>query len=396
MEYVTTLLRSIKPSATLAVKAKATELKAQGRSIVDLSAGEPDVDTPQHIKDAAIAALKAGKTKYTAVPGIPELRTAIAQKFTEENGIKTDPDDVVITNGGKQALYECFQAVIEPGDEVVIPAPYWVSYPPMVTLCGGNPVIVETTPESGYRLTPETLSAAISPKTKIVVLNSPSNPTGAAYTEADFVALGKVLATSSALVVSDEVYEKLVYDGFQFVSFAKAVPDLLDRTVTVGACSKTYSMTGWRVGYATGPKSIIKAMGKLQSQTTSNVCSIAQHAAIAAINGPHDFLNELITAYRRRFDIAIEMIEKIPGLRVAGIPQGAFYLFVRIDDLVNGSTKLTGSVDVSTFLLEEAGVAVVPGAAFGDDRAIRISVSLADETIIDGLTRIGQALASLT
>lgn len=391
--YLNDLIQSIKPSATLAVKAKATDLKAQGRSIVDLSAGEPDVDTPEHIKEAATAALKAGKTKYTAVPGIPELREAVAQKFSSD-GIPTTAADVIITNGGKQALYECFRVVLNPGDEVVIPAPYWVSYPPMVELCGGRPVIAETSAAAGYKLQPEQLRAAITDRTRMIIMNSPSNPTGAAYTASELAALGEVMAESSALCVSDEVYEKLTYDGFTSASFASAAPPMAKRTVTVNACSKTYSMTGWRVGFATGPADVIKAMGKLQGQTTSNVCSIAQYAAVAAIAGSHEFLPPLLTCYRRRFQTALDAVKTIPGLHVAGVPQGAFYLFIRIDELCQtGRTK--GSVDFATYLLEQEGVAVVPGAAFGDDRAFRISVSLADDVIEDGLARIARAVERL-
>ncbi len=367
-------INSINESATLAVKTKANELKAKGREILDLGCGEPDIDTPEHIKEAARTALAQGKTKYTAVAGIPELREGIAKKFTEYNGIPTKASNVVITNGGKQAIYAAFDTTLEPGDEVIVPAPYWVSYTDIVTLASGRPVVLKTKPENGYKLTPAELKAALTPKTKWFIMNSPSNPTGAAYSEAEQRALADVLTPTSAMILSDEVYERVTFGEFKAVSFAKAAPSLASRTLTVNAFSKSYSMTGWRVGYATGPTEIIAAMIKHQGQSTSNVCSISQYAALAALHGSHDFIPQMNRNFERRIDMVIGMIEKSKGLTVASKPEGAFYLFVRIDALLK-SGKVSGSADFSTKLLDKMGVAVVPGAPFGDDAAFRLSVS---------------------
>ena len=398
MTILNSRIAHLKPSATLKVKTLATELKAQGRTIVDLSAGEPDIDTPEHIKEAANQALRDGCTKYTPVPGEKPLRERIAQKLTEENGIETSFDEVIVTNGGKQALHEIFQVSLEPGDEVIITAPYWVSYPPMVEIAGGKPVIVESSYNNSYKLTPAQLEEAMSEATKFVVINSPSNPTGAGYSRDELRALGEVIAKYDAYVVSDEVYEKITYGDYEFVSFAAAVPELKDRTVTVNAFSKTYSMTGWRLGYAAGPKELIGGMSKFQSQTTSNVCAAAQRAGIAALDGPHDFLTGLVGDYMTRMKAALGYVEEIPGLSVATMPEGAFYLFVRINELVTQSQglKFSGSVDFSEFLLDKAGVAVVPGAAFGDDMAVRVSVSSSLENIENGFECIKRALSEVT
>lgn len=395
MTFLNSLISNLQPSATLAVKTRAGELRAQGKQIIDLSAGEPDIDTPEHIKEAAIQALRDGKTKYTPVPGTPACREAIAKKLTEDNGIATDPANVIVTNGGKQALSELFGAILNPGDEVIIPAPYWVSYVPMVELAGGVPVVVQTDPLHGYKLSPDQLQAAITSKTRAFVFNSPSNPTGAGYSENDMRALGAVLANSNILIISDEVYEKITYGDFKFNSIAAVLPDLQDRIVTINALSKTYSMTGWRIGYATGPADIIKGMNKLQGQTTSNVCSIAQAAAIAALNGPHDFLVELVQNYERRMQTALDFVSATPGLSVPVKPVGAFYLFIRIDELLQlNSQGLKGSIDLAARLLDQ-GVAVVPGEAFGDASAFRISVSLADATLTEGLKKINEGIQSV-
>jgi aspartate aminotransferase len=395
MTYLNKTIQELAPSATLAVKTRAGELRAQGKEIIDLSAGEPDIDTPEHIKEAANQAMRDGQTKYTPVPGTPACRAAIAHKLTEENNIPTEPANVIVTNGGKQALAQLFAAILDPGDEVIIPAPYWVSYVPMVELAGGKAVVVNTDPAHGYRLQPEQLQAALNDKTKVFILNSPSNPTGAGYAREDILALGKVLADSRALIVSDEVYEKICYDGFEFYSAAAVLPELQDRIVTVNALSKTYSMTGWRVGYAAGPESIIKGMSKIQGQTTSNVCSIAQAAAIAALQGPQDFLAPLIENYDRRMNSALSFIEKTSGLSVPVKPNGAFYVFVRIDQLLqNSSVELGGAAELAGRLLDE-GVAVVPGEAFGDPGAFRISVSLADDVLSKGLEKINKGVQGL-
>lgn len=397
MGNVNKLFSALKPSATLALKAKTQELVRQGRSIIDLSCGEPDIDTPQFIKDAAIRAMADGKTKYEAVPGIPKLREAISEKFKRDNGIDTTPDRVIITNGGKQALHEAFTVALEPGDEVIIPSPYWVSYPPMVELALGVPKIVPTRAENGYRLQPDELQSAITPRTKMVVLNGPSNPTGAAYTKEQYAALGEVILKSNALVISDEVYEKLLFDNFPFISFAQACPELASRTITVNAMSKAYSMTGWRVGYATGPLDLIKAMGNFQSQTTSNVNSIAQYASLAAFTGPADFLVELNKEYAVRLELALGIIERTPGLCVQVRPNGAFYLFVRLEDLLQRAQgrKFQGSSDVAAYLLEEAGVAGVPGIEFGDDNAIRFSIATSRENIKAALEKTLEALSKI-
>lgn len=389
--------RNLQPSETLAVKAKAAALKAQGRTIYDLSAGEPDIDTPEHIKAAAVEALKQGKTKYGNVSGNPELREAIAQKLSTENALPTKTEQVIVTNGGKQALYSLFQVSLEPGDEVIIPAPYWVSYPSMVELAGGKPVIVPTTAQNRFKITPAELKAHLTPKTRWVVVNSPSNPTGIGYTVNEMYALGAVIGESRAGVISDEVYEKLCFDSFAFHSFGAVCPELLDRTVTVNAFSKTYSMTGWRVGYAAGPKEIIDAMGRHQSQTTSNVCTIAQAAAFAALKGSHDFIRPMVESFRRRMNIAQEILSGSPLLSLAGEPDGAFYLFVRCEKLfaTPGGAKLGGSAGLANALLETGGVAVVPGQAFGDDRAFRVSISSSDKNVEVGVTELVKAVTAI-
>ena len=397
MNNVSKRLQAVKGSETLAIKARASELAAQGKSIIDLSVGEPDIDTPQHIKDAALDAMKRGATKYTAAQGIEPLREAIAQKLRSENGIDADKSRIIVSNGGKQAIYEFFQAVLEPGDEVLIPAPYWVSYPTMVEIAGGKAVIVQTRAEDAFKLSPQALASAITPRTKVLILNSPSNPTGVAYSAAELAEIGRAVEKSGILVLSDEVYEKLVYGDFQFVSFAKAAPFLAERTVTVNAFSKTYSMTGWRVGYASGPADIIKAMIRYQSHTTSNVCSIAQHAALAALKGPHDFLEPLRQSYQRRIAMALEAIAQMPGLRVDCIPRGAFYVFVRFDELADKCQKrrLQDSGAFAAWLLDSAGVAAVPGGAFGDESAFRISVAASDKNVSEALERISRAVNEL-
>ena len=375
------------------------ELKAQGRSIVDLAAGEPDIDTPEHIKEAAYRSLKDGKTKYTAVNGIPELRDAIAQKLRSENGVNVDSSSVIITNGGKHALYALFDVILEPGDEVVIPVPYWVSYPVMAQMCGGKCVYVKPRPGSGLKITPADLEAALTQRTRCFVLNSPSNPSGVAYTEDEMRAFGEVLsAFPRCLVISDEVYEKLMYGTVDFVSFAKAAPDLAPRTITVNSFSKTYSMTGWRVGYAAGHKDIIAAMGRHQSQTTSNVANMAQYGALAALQGPQDFLKQLVANFARRLELAQSILKSIKGLELLAKPDGAFYLFMSIAPFLEGKGKgkVKGSADFAAFLLEQSGVAIVPGEAFGDDTAFRASVGSSDENVRSGFERIEEIMAQFS
>ena len=395
---VNSIIKKVSPSATLAVKAKAGELKRAGKSILDLSPGEPDFDTPQHIKVAANKALAEGKTKYTPVPGIPELREAIAEKFTKQNSVETIATDVIISNGGKQALFEALAVTLEPGQEVIIPAPYWVSYPEMVKLCGGVPKIVETDKASGWKLTPELLEKNISEKTKWIIINSPSNPTGIGYVNSELAAIGEVIEKNNCYVLSDEVYERVVFPHFEFCSFAAVLPGLKSRTVTVNALSKTYSMTGWRVGYATGPTEIIKAMSTYQSHSTSNINSVSQYAALAAITGSHEFLKDALLSYEKRLVLLAEILSSVPGVNTDMRPDGAFYQFVRFNDLANSSTNSAAkdSIAISKYLIEEAGVAVVPGAAFGDDFAFRVSVAVSDETIREGAEKLASALSALT
>jgi aspartate aminotransferase len=383
----------LKASETLAVKAKATELSAAGRTIYDLSSGEPDIDTPEHIKEACIKALKDGHTKYKPVQGIPELRTALSEKFEEENGLAYSPAEIIITNGAKQALFNFFMVTLNIGDEVVIPAPYWVSFPSMVEIAGGRPVIVNCSAENVFKISPEQLERSITPKTKAFILNSPSNPTGAGYSRDELLALAAVLEKHpQVLIVSDEIYEKVIFGDYQFYSFAKVAPQLKSRILTVGAFSKTYSMTGLRVGYAAGAKEIIAAMSNLMGQSTSNVNSICQYGAIAALKGPQDFITVMNASFQRRIDSAIQNLEKAPGIRVPVKPNGAFFLFVDY----SGSEKY-GSMDsttVVTQILEKSGVACVQGIAFGNDRALRISVSVTDEMVARGTAGIAEALST--
>ncbi|MCB9030463.1 MAG: pyridoxal phosphate-dependent aminotransferase [Deltaproteobacteria bacterium] len=398
MSFLNDRIASVKPSATLAVKEKASALRAEGRDIINLGPGEPDIDTPDHIKEAAKKALDQGKTKYLAVAGLPELKEAIADKFARENNIPTQASDVIVTAGGKQALFECFNVCLQPGDEVIIPAPYWVSYPEMVRLCGAVPKILPSRPENAYKLTPQELEAAITDKTKFFVLNSPSNPSGAAYTELEQKALGEVLKNKNVVTISDEVYEKIVFDGFEFKSFAAVNKDIADRVVTINACSKTYSMTGWRLGYATGPAEIIKAMSRHQGQSTSNACSIAQYAALAALTGTHDFLDGLLGSYTRRRKYVCDQIDQSPHLTIPQRPEGAFYVFARIENIIGRSfqgKKINNSTDFCEFLLEQASVAVVPGGAFGDDAAFRISYAVSDEVIERAFFAMSAALNEL-
>lgn len=398
MNFINEKIKVIKPSATLAVKTKVNQLKAQGHKVVNFGPGEPDIDTPEHIKLACENALKAGKTKYTDVAGIAELREAVAQKLTNDNGVACKAANVIINAGGKQALHSLFDVTLNPNDEVVIFSPYWVSYPELVALCGGKPVIVNGDVKNQYKVTPTQLQAALTQRTKFVIFNSPSNPAGVGYTESEQKALGAVIAKSNSLVVSDEIYEKIVYDDFKFCSFAKACPELAGRTVTVNSLSKTYSMTGWRVGYATGPQEIISAMITHQGQTVTNVTSFAQYGALAAITGPQDFLKPMIASFDRRIGIAQKFIASCPGLSLACKPQGAFYLFIRIDDLIgckHVGGVIKGSNDFANFLLDQAKVAVVAGEAFGDDRAFRISAAVSDAEVEEGMSKIVAAVKML-
>lgn len=400
MSFLSTTLARVKPSPTIAVTNKASELKAAGKDVIGLGAGEPDFDTPQNIKDAAKAAIDAGKTKYTAVDGIPELKDAICAKLKRDNGLEYTPAQISVGTGGKQILYNALMATLNPGDEVIIPAPYWVSYPDMVLLAGGEPVAVECGIENSFKMTPEQLEAAITPKTKWLIFNSPSNPTGAGYTWAELKALTDVLMRHpNVWVMTDDMYEHLVYDDFKFCTPAQVEPGLYDRTLTTNGVSKAYCMTGWRIGYAAGPVELIGAMRKIQSQSTSNPCSVSQWAAVEALNGPHDFIAENNAAFVRRRDLVVEMLNAAEGLDCP-TPDGAFYVYPSIAGCI-GKTSPAGTVisDDETFataLLEEHGVAVVFGAAFGLSPNFRVSYATSDEALREACTRIQAFCASLS
>ncbi len=400
MELLSATLDRVKPSPTIAVTTKAAELKAAGRDIIGLGAGEPDFDTPQNIKDAAIAAITAGKTKYTAVDGIAELKQAICAKFKRDNGLEYTPAQVSVGTGGKQILYNALMATLNPGEEVVIPAPYWVSYPDMVLLAGGEPVIAMATLEDDFKLTPAALEAAITPKTKWFIFNSPSNPTGAGYTRAELKALTDVLMRHPHVwVMSDDMYEHLAYDGFEFCTPAEIEPALYDRTLTVNGVSKAYAMTGWRIGYAAGPEKLIGAMRKIQSQSTSNPCTISQWAAVEALNGTQDYIPTNNEMFARRRNLVVSMLNEIDGV-VCPTPEGAFYVYPSIAGLIGktsaGGMTLTDDEAFATALLEETGVAVVFGAAFGLSPNFRISYATSDAALKEACSRIQSFCAKLT
>ncbi|PWE30234.1 aspartate transaminase [Pararhodobacter marinus] len=400
MPFLSDTLARVKPSATIAVTNMAAEMKAAGKDVIGLGAGEPDFDTPQNIKDAAKAAIDAGKTKYTAVDGIPELKKAICAKFERENGLSYQPNQITVGTGGKQTLYNALICTLNPGDEVIIPAPYWVSYPDMVLLAGGTPVTVPAGIETSFKLTPDALEAAITPRTKWFIFNSPSNPTGAGYTKDELKALTDVLMKHPHVwVMSDDMYEHLVFDDFEFFSPAQIEPGLYERTLTCNGVSKAYAMTGWRIGYAAGPVALIKAMATLQSQSTSNPCSIAQWAALEALNGPQDFLVPFREAFQRRRNLVVEMLNAAPGITCPK-PEGAFYVYPDISGCI-GKTSAGGTLieDDETFaktLLKETGVAVVFGAAFGLSPNFRVSYATSDEALKEACTRIQTFCNGLT
>jgi len=400
MSFLSKTLSRVKPSPTIAMSTKAAELKAAGRDIISLSAGEPDFDTPDHIKAAAIAAINAGKTKYTAPDGIPELKQAVCDKLARDNGLTYTPKQVSIGTGGKQILYNALMATLNAGDEVLIPAPYWVSYPDMVLLAGGTPVIAAAKAENAYKLTPEELEAAITPKTKWFIFNSPSNPTGAGYTWDELKALTDVLLRHPHVwVMSDDMYEFLAFDGFEFCTPAQVEPQLYERTLTCNGVSKAYAMTGWRIGYAAGPEPLIAAMRKIQSQSTSNPSSISQWAALEALNGSHDFIAENNAVFTRRRNLVVDMLNACEGITCPK-PEGAFYVYPSIAKLIGKVTTAGTLIDTdeafATALLEETGVAVVFGAAFGLSPAFRISYATSDEALVDACTRIQSFCASLS
>ncbi len=399
MSFLSASLARVKPSATIAVTDKARALKAAGRNVIGLGAGEPDFDTPGNIKLAAIHAIEAGKTKYTDVGGIPELKEAIIAKFRRENELTYKPNQIIVGTGGKQVLYNALMATINPGDEVIIPAPYWVSYPEMVALAGGESVPIVCTAEHGFKLQPADLEKAITPKTKWIILNSPSNPTGAAYTRAELKAITDVLVKHPHVwVMTDDMYEHLVYDDFVFTTPAQIEPKLYDRTLTVNGVSKAYCMTGWRIGFAGGPEALIKAMGTLQSQSTSNPNSIAQWASVAALDGPKDFISANNKVFKERRDLVVSMLNQSNGIKCP-TPEGAFYVYPSVAGLIGKKTEkgvtIANDEDFVKALLDETGVAVVHGAAFGTSPNFRVSYATATSVLEDACTRIQRFCASL-
>ena len=390
----------IKPSPTMAVTKLAAEMKAAGKDVIGLGAGEPDFDTPDHIKNAAIKAIKNGETKYTAVDGTPALKKAIVKKFSKDNNIEYNMDEVIVSVGGKQVLYNALMSSINPGDEVIIPAPYWVSYPDMVALAGGIPIIVEGKESNNFKVLPDDIKNKISDKTKWIIINSPSNPTGSSYTKNELEDLGNLLLNyANIFIMSDDIYEKIIYDDFKFYSLAEVVPRLKDRILTVNGVSKAYAMTGWRIGYAGGPKDLISSMSKLQSQSTSNPSSISQAAALAALEGPEEFLTERNDKFRIRRDIVVEMLNNCKGLSCLK-PSGAFYVYPSCSGIIGKSTSngkvIENSIDFSSYLLESEGVAVVPGSAFGADPFFRISYATTDSILEEACKRIKKACEQLS
>lgn len=392
-------LNRIKPSPTLAITSRVFELKRAGVDVIGLGAGEPDFDTPDFVKEAAIEAIRAGKTKYTDVDGTPELKDAVVAKFKRDNGLDYDRSQITVNVGGKQTLFNAIVATVGPGDEVIVPAPYWVSYPDVVLFAGGTPVFVAAGADQGYKLTPAQLDAAITPQTKWVILNSPSNPTGAAYSRAELAALGEVLLRHPHVwVFADDMYEHIVYDDFAFTTIAQVCPALYERTLTVNGCSKAYAMTGWRIGFAGGAPWLIKAISKLQSQSTSNPCSIAQAAAVAALNGDQAFLKERAAAFQSRRDLVVSMLNQTNGM-VCPRPEGAFYVYPEFSGLIGKKTPQGTIIDTDealvSYLLDEARVAAVPGSAFGLSPAMRISYATSEENLRKACERIQTACAAV-
>ncbi|WP_313536758.1 pyridoxal phosphate-dependent aminotransferase [Sphingomonas sp.] len=392
-------LQRIQPSATLAMTSRVFELKRAGVDVIGLGAGEPDFDTPDFVKEAAIQAIRDGKTKYTNVDGTPELKDAVIAKFKRDNGLDYTPQQITINVGGKHTLFNAIVATVEAGDEVIVPAPYWVSYPDVIQFAGGTPVFIAAGADQGYKITPAQLEAAITPKTKWVILNSPSNPTGAAYSAAELKALGEVIERHPHVwVFADDMYEHILYDGFEFATIAQVCPSLYERTLTVNGCSKAYAMTGWRIGFAGGPAPLIKAIAKLQSQSTSNPCSIAQAAAVAALTGDQSFLKDRAAAFQTRRDLVVSMLNDIDGMHCP-TPEGAFYVYPEFSALI-GKTTPKGKViatdeDMIGYFLDDARVAAVHGAAFGLSPAMRISYATSEALLREACTRIQTACAEL-
>jgi aspartate aminotransferase len=395
MSIISDSLKRIKPSPTIAVTQKARELRAAGKDVIGLGAGEPDFDTPDNVKNAAIKAIKSGDTKYTAVDGTPALKKAIIAKFKRENKLSYSADQITVGTGGKQVLYNAFMATLNKGDEVIIPAPFWVSYPDMVLLAGGKPKIVKCTEQEGFKLTPSKLRKAITKKTKWLILNSPSNPTGAGYTKKEIEELAKVLIKNKKVhILSDDIYEHIKYDNFNFYTIAQN-SKLKDRTLTMNGVSKSYAMTGWRIGYAAGPKDIIKAIGKIQSQSTSNPSSISQAAAVEALNGNQGFIQKRSKAFKERRDFVVKSLNNIKGINCL-TPNGAFYVFPSCNGLLNKKTKLKTDTDFVQKLLEKSNVAVVQGSAFGLDGYFRISYATSMQNLKKAMERIKTFCESLS
>ena len=399
MSLLAERLSRIKPSPTIAVTTKARELKAAGRDVIGLGAGEPDFDTPENVKRAAVAAIDRGDTKYTAVDGTPELKQAIVEKFKRDNDLSYAPEQITVGTGGKQVLYNALMATLDPGDEVIIPAPFWVSYPDMVLLAEGEPVVVPCSQNAGFKLQADDLEQAITKKTKWLILNSPSNPTGAAYTADELKALAEVLLRHPQVyVMTDDMYEKLTYDSFEFATLAQVEPKLLDRTLTVNGVSKAYAMTGWRIGFAGGPVDLIKAMAKIQSQSTSNPSSVSQAAAVEALNGTQDFIPDNNAVFRQRRDLVVDALNTCPGLSCSR-PEGAFYVYPSCAGAIGKTTpegkKIESDEDFVTYLLEGEGIAVVQGAAFGLSPYFRISYATSTEALEEACKRIKRACEAL-
>lgn len=397
MSFISERVKQIKPSATLAITAKAKAMKASGIDIISFGAGEPDFDTPENIKEAAHKAIRAGFTKYTAVGGTDELKEAIAARMKEDCRVEYTLNNIIASCGGKHSLYNIFQAVLNPGDEVIIPSPYWVSYPDMVLLAGGKPVIVDCHEETGFKMQPQQLTDAITEKTKAIVINSPSNPTGAAYTEADLKALAEIAVKNNILIISDEIYNRITYNNFKTTSIASLGDDIKRLTLVVNGVSKTYSMTGWRIGYVAGDEEIIKAMNKVQAQSTSNPTSISQAATVEALNGVQAPAEEMVIHFGKRKNFIVKELNAIDGVTCFD-PQGAFYVFPDLSSYFGKSfegREIKNSADMTSYLLEEAKVAVVPGGEFGAEGYLRLSYATSMENIKKGLQRIKEALASL-
>jgi aspartate aminotransferase len=384
-------IQKVKPSATITISAKAMELRANGIDVISLSAGEPDFDTPEHIKKAAIEAINKGQTKYTQVDGTPELKDAIINKFSRDNNLHYQRENIIVSTGAKQTLFNLFQSVLGSDDEVVIISPYWVSYPDMVILADANPVIMKTHQEDNFDIDMDSFRAALTDKTKLLILNSPSNPTGITYTKAQYESMGKILSDyPNVLIATDDMYEHIYWGNEPFTSFAEVCPNLFDRTITINGVSKAYAMTGWRIGYCGAPKSIVKAMKKVQGQSTSNPSSISQVAAIAALNGPHDAVNMMVGEYKKRHDYLCDALNKINGFNTSP-GTGAFYLFPEVSSVIE-SKGFADDIEFSSFLIDQANVAVIPGSAFGAEGCIRISYATSMELLKESIARIKSSI----